>query len=53
MKAEIRTNREEIKTNEERMEAKTRMKRSLRPFEVLSSPGRISTKPGQSPLKKK
>jgi hypothetical protein len=43
-----------VKTNQEKMDVKIDVKmRSLRSFEVLSSPRRVSTKPGPRQFKKK
>jgi hypothetical protein len=46
IKAEMKT---EIKTNQERLEARGPITRSLGSFELLSSPGWISTEPRQKP----
>jgi hypothetical protein len=56
MKAEIKTNREEMITDQEGITARLRAQietnnEKIEVFEVLLSLGRILTKPGHSPLK--
>jgi hypothetical protein len=62
LEAMININKERTEANHEKMDAKidanqdkkkVRIEANNEKFEVLSSPGWITTKPGQCPLKKK